>query len=77
MRSSLTIKFDWLCFCVVIGYSFSMFEQLMNEAAKFRFRSGGSTSVGQLTVRMPYGAVGHGGCYHSQRLAFITSMRIF
>jgi pyruvate/2-oxoglutarate/acetoin dehydrogenase E1 component len=46
-----------------------MFEQLINEAAKFRFRSGGTFNVGQLTVRMPYGAVGHGGIYHSQRYA--------
>ena len=34
--------------------------------AKFRYRCGGSYDCGRLTVRAPYGAVGHGGHYHSQ-----------
>lgn len=38
----------------------------MNEAAKYRYRSGGQFDVGGLTFRSPYGAVGHGGHYHSQ-----------
>lgn len=38
----------------------------MNEAAKFRYRSGGNFSIGGLTVRTPTMAVGHGGLYHSQ-----------
>ena len=38
----------------------------MNEAAKYRFRSGNQFNVGGLTIRSPYGAVGHGGLYHSQ-----------
>ncbi len=38
----------------------------MNEAAKIRYRSGGSYNVGGLTVRAPTMAVGHGGLYHSQ-----------
>ncbi len=38
----------------------------MNEAAKIRYRSGGSYNVGGLTVRTPSMAVGHGGLYHSQ-----------
>ena len=38
----------------------------MNEAAKYRYRSGGQFNVGGLTFRTPYGAVGHGGHYHSQ-----------
>lgn len=38
----------------------------MNEAAKYRYRSGGQFNVGSLTFRAPYGAVGHGGHYHSQ-----------
>jgi len=41
------------------------YDQLANEAAKFRFRSGGAYAAG-LTLRMPCGAVGHGGLYHSQ-----------
>ena len=38
----------------------------MNEAAKYRYRSGSQFNVGGLTIRSPYGAVGHGGLYHSQ-----------
>ena len=40
--------------------------QLVNEAAKFRYRSGGTFNVGGLTVRTPTMSVGHGGLYHSQ-----------
>ena len=40
--------------------------QLVNEAAKYRYRSGGMFDVGGLTVRTPCSAVGHGGHYHSQ-----------
>jgi 2-oxoisovalerate dehydrogenase E1 component beta subunit len=40
--------------------------QIVNEAAKIRFRSGGQYNVGGLTIRMPAMAVGHGGLYHSQ-----------
>lgn len=47
-------------------YMFPAIDQLVNEAAKFRYRSGGEFSCGGLTVRAPYGAVGHGGHYHSQ-----------
>jgi len=41
-------------------------SQLVNEAAKFRYRSGGQFNVGHLTVRTPTMTVGHGGLYHSQ-----------
>mmetsp|Transcript_9440 Transcript_9440/g.14863 ORF Transcript_9440/g.14863 Transcript_9440/m.14863 type:complete len:334 (-) Transcript_9440:556-1557(-) len=47
-------------------YIFPAFDQIVNEAAKYRFRSGGQYDVGGLTIRAPYGAVGHGGLYHSQ-----------
>lgn len=47
-------------------YIFPAFDQLVNEAAKFRYRSGGEFDCGKLTVRSPYGAVGHGALYHSQ-----------
>ena len=40
--------------------------QVVNEAAKFRYRSASHYHCGGLTVRAPYGAVGHGGHYHSQ-----------
>lgn len=38
----------------------------MNEAAKYRYRSGNLFECGALTVRAPCAAVGHGACYHSQ-----------
>ncbi|KAJ2159135.1 hypothetical protein GGF46_003258 [Coemansia sp. RSA 552] len=47
-------------------YIFPAFDQLANEAAKFRYRSGNEFNVGGLTVRAPCAAVGHGGLYHSQ-----------
>ena len=47
-------------------YIFPAFDQIVNEAAKFRYRSGNAYDVGGLTIRSPYGAVGHGGHYHSQ-----------
>lgn len=47
-------------------YIFPAFDQIVNEAAKFRYRSGGVWDVGGLTVRAAWGAVGHGGHYHSQ-----------
>ncbi|KAH9071198.1 thiamine diphosphate-binding protein [Lactarius deliciosus] len=46
-------------------YIFPAFDQV-NEAAKFRYRSGGQFNVGRLTVRTPSMSVGHGGLYHSQ-----------
>jgi len=47
-------------------YIYPAFDQLVNEAAKYRYRSGNEFNVGRLTVRAPYGAVGHGAHYHSQ-----------
>ena len=47
-------------------YIFPAFDQLVSEAAKLRYRSGGQFNIGGLTVRTPTMAVGHGGLYHSQ-----------
>jgi len=47
-------------------YIFPAYDQIVNEAAKFRYRSGNQYDCGKLTIRAPYGAVGHGGLYHSQ-----------
>jgi len=47
-------------------YIFPAFDQIVNEAAKFRYRSGNEWDCGGLTIRAPYGAVGHGALYHSQ-----------
>lgn len=45
-------------------YVFPAFDQIHNEAAKYRYRSG-STGVncGGLVIRMPTGSVGHGALY--------------
>jgi len=54
-------------------YIFPAFDQLKNEASMFRYRSGNQWNCGSMVVRMPYGAVGHGGHYHSQSPeAFLT-----
>lgn len=47
-------------------YIFPAFDQIVNEAAKYRYRSGNTFNVGSLTIRAPCGAVGHGALYHSQ-----------
>ncbi|OMJ10161.1 2-oxoisovalerate dehydrogenase subunit beta, mitochondrial [Smittium culicis] len=47
-------------------YIFPAFDQIVNEAAKARYRSGGEFSAGGLTIRSPCMAVGHGALYHSQ-----------
>lgn len=47
-------------------YVFPAFDQIVNEAAKYRYRGAGVFNAGGLTVRMPTGAVGHGALYHSQ-----------
>ena len=40
--------------------------QIVNEAAKYRYRSGDLFDCGSLTFRATWGAVGHGALYHSQ-----------
>ncbi len=47
-------------------YIHPAWDQVINEAAKLRYRCGNEYHCGPLTVRSPYGAVGHGGHYHSQ-----------
>ncbi|NVK42803.1 MAG: alpha-ketoacid dehydrogenase subunit beta [Oceanospirillaceae bacterium] len=47
-------------------YIFPAFDQIVNEAAKFRYRSGNLFNVGGLTIRTPYGGGIAGGLYHSQ-----------
>ena len=42
-------------------YAYPAFDQLVNEAAKFRYRAGSTGhDAGGLVVRMPCGGVGHG-----------------
>ena len=48
-------------------------DQILNEAAKFRYRSNGEWSC-PIVVRAPFGAGVHGGFYHSQSMeALFTS----
>ncbi|XP_074657065.1 2-oxoisovalerate dehydrogenase subunit beta, mitochondrial-like [Tubulanus polymorphus] len=47
-------------------YIFPAFDQIVNEVAKFRYRTGDLFDCGKLTIRAPCGAVGHGALYHSQ-----------
>ena len=46
-------------------FSHPAMDQLMNEAAKIRFRSNNAFNV-PMVVRMPYGGGIHGALYHSQ-----------
>ncbi|QYJ99468.1 alpha-ketoacid dehydrogenase subunit beta [Shewanella alkalitolerans] len=47
-------------------YIFPAFDQIVNESAKFRYRSGNEFNVGGITYRTPYGGGIAGGHYHSQ-----------
>ena len=47
-------------------YIFPAFDQIVNEGAKYRYRSGGQWDCGKLTIRCASSAVGHGAIYHSQ-----------
>lgn len=46
-------------------FSAPAFEQIVDEAARIRYRSNGAFGV-PLVIRMPWGAGVHGGLYHSQ-----------
>ncbi len=46
-------------------YIFPAYDQIVNEAAKMRYRSAGAYGC-PMVVRAPYGAGIHGGLYHSQ-----------
>ncbi|KXT15800.1 hypothetical protein AC579_6247 [Pseudocercospora musae] len=49
-------------------YVFPAFDQIVNEAAKIRYRAGSNAGMdcGGMVIRMPAGGVGHGALYHSQ-----------
>ena len=45
-------------------YVYPAFDQLVNEAAKWRYREGATGgNIGGLVVRMPCGVVGHGALW--------------
>ncbi len=56
-------------------YVYPAFDQLVNEAAKWRYREGATGgNIGGLVVRMPCGSVGHGAMYEhllSEVMAFV------
>eukprot|EP00756_Hemistasia_phaeocysticola_P028642 Hpha_TRINITY_DN16186_c1_g7::TRINITY_DN16186_c1_g7_i1::g.3075::m.3075/K00167/BCKDHB, bkdA2; 2-oxoisovalerate dehydrogenase E1 component beta subunit len=58
--------FDAIAEIQFSDYIFPAFDQIVNEAGKYRYRSGGHWDCGGLTMRAPCGAVGHGSMYHSQ-----------
>jgi len=47
-------------------YIFPAFDQIVNELAKYRYRTGGTYTAGSITIRAPCSSVGHGSMYHSQ-----------
>ncbi|XP_064629074.1 2-oxoisovalerate dehydrogenase subunit beta, mitochondrial-like [Lineus longissimus] len=47
-------------------YIYPAYDQIVNEASKFRYRCGNLFDCGRLTIRTPCSAVGHGALYHSQ-----------
>lgn len=48
-------------------FSAPAFEQIVDEAARIRYRSNGTFGV-PIVIRMPWGAGIHGGLYHSQSM---------
>ncbi|MCG7531807.1 alpha-ketoacid dehydrogenase subunit beta [Psychrobium sp. MM17-31] len=55
-----------ICEIQFADYIFPAFDQIVNETAKFRYRSGNEFNVGSLVIRTPYGGGIAGGLYHSQ-----------
>ena len=55
-----------------MDFIYPAFDQIVSEAAKMRYRSGGQYTV-PMTIRTPYGGGIRGGHYHSQSSeAFVT-----
>lgn len=59
-------------------YVYPAFDQLVNEAAKWRYREGNTGgNIGGLVVRMPCGSVGHGALYADlQSIVRIASLTL-
>lgn len=60
------VGYDVIAEMQFADYIFPGFDQIVNEAAKYRYRAGSTTHVGGLTFRAPCSGVGHGALYHSQ-----------
>ncbi len=61
-----------ICEIQFADFIFPAFNQIINEAARIHYRSGGAWRV-PMILRVPYGGGGGGGLYHSQSIeAFLT-----
>lgn len=54
-----------ICEIQFADYIFPAYDQIVNELAKMRYRTGGQYSAA-MVIRTPYGGGIHGGHYHSQ-----------
>lgn len=54
-----------ICEIQFADYVFPAYDQIVNELAKMRYRTGNQYSASMI-IRMPYGGGIHGGHYHSQ-----------
>lgn len=54
-----------ICEIQFVDYIFPAYDQIVNELAKMRYRTGNEYNAA-LVVRTPYGGGVHGGHYHSQ-----------
>jgi pyruvate dehydrogenase E1 component beta subunit len=54
-----------ICEIQFADYIFPAYDQIVNELAKMRYRTGGAYSA-PVIMRTPYGGGIHGGLYHSQ-----------
>jgi pyruvate dehydrogenase E1 component beta subunit len=54
-----------ICEIQFVDYIFPAYDQIINELAKMRYRTGNQYSA-PLVIRTPYGGGIHGGHYHSQ-----------
>jgi 2-oxoisovalerate dehydrogenase E1 component beta subunit len=56
-------------------YVFPAFDQIVNEASKFRYREGATGgNIGGLVIRMPCGGVGHGALYLLDHFVLASQM---
>ena len=56
-------------------YVYPAFDQLVNEAAKWRYREGDTGGhIGGLVIRMPCGSVGHGALYVDELSIRLSSL---
>lgn len=67
-KVALNYLFQFICVSCCYGFFFyvTLHFKFVNEAAKYRYRSGNMFNCGKVTFRTACGAVGHGGLYHSQ-----------